>query len=182
MRSPFAVFFSAFLIIVILYFIYTGYRQGVPGHRFTGRLVGGVVVAVLFFPGLINLFTDSIKPSAVHSEQVKDDDDTSSSSDTSSRSSIKGFKSDMNTYLDNKYPDVTMKYDDGTATFTVPDDVADRSKSSMRNYIKPINDRIETFASANDMDSEPTLLVQTSDGTALARSTITGGFKVYEQK
>lgn len=87
----------------------------------------------------------------------------------------------MNTYLNNQYPDVSLKYSKGIATFTVPDDVQYLSKSDMKAYVKPIYDRLETFAGANDMKSIPSIYMETPDGTPIARSTLTG-FKVYADK
>lgn len=89
-----------------------------------------------------------------------------------------GFENDLNTYLNNKYPGVSCTFDGETVTLTVPDEVAYLGKHQMKAYFKPIYDRLETFASANDLDSIPTFIAQTSDGTTVARTTLFG-YKVY---
>lgn len=89
-----------------------------------------------------------------------------------------GFEDDLNTYLGNKYPEVSFTVKDGMITFIVPDDVTYLSKKQMKAYFKPIDDRIELFASANGLNSIPTFIAQTNDGTAVARTTLSG-YKVY---
>lgn len=103
---------------------------------------------------------------------------------TNSKTSISGFTDDMQTYLNNKYPDVSFNYNDtdNQAIFTVSNKVASMSKAEQKNYIKPIYDRIHLFANANDMNEVPSLYVKTFNGSMIARSSLFHEFKVYSKK
>lgn len=119
------------------------------------------------------------------SKQTKSTDDKESTKESQSdetNSPSDGFKLDLNTYLSNKYPDVSMSYSKGKVTLTVPGEVALLNKTLLKSYFKPINDRIFLFANANDMKSVPTFIAQTPDDTVVARTSLFGGVKVYVQK
>lgn len=99
------------------------------------------------------------------------------------KAQISAFSRDMHAYLDNKYPEIAFSYDrtEDMATFSVPNEVADMSKTEQKSYVKPIYDRINTFANANDLNNTPSLYMKTQDGTMIARNGMFG-FKVYAKR
>lgn len=106
---------------------------------------------------------------------------TSGKTKQSKSESEQGFVDDMNTYLSNKYPEVSFTYTDGEANFVVPDEVAYLKKNAMKAYVQPLYDRVELFSNANNLKDTPTFLVKTQSGSNIAREGLFG-IKVYADK
>lgn len=92
-----------------------------------------------------------------------------------------GFTDDMNTYLGNKYPEVSFTYSNNEATFIVPDEVAYLKKNAMKAYVQPMYDRVDLFANANGLKDTPAFIVKTQSGSNIARTSLFG-IKVYADK
>ncbi|WP_334328926.1 Ig-like domain-containing protein [Companilactobacillus sp. HBUAS59699] len=92
------------------------------------------------------------------------------------------FVADMKAYLNNQYPDVSFKYSRGMASFTVPNEISALNKREKKAYVDPLYDRMITFLSNENMNTVPTILVETQDGTPIARSAVfsSSGYKIYK--
>lgn len=120
--------------------------------------------------------------STVNNKQTKGNKKSSKASKEDEK--VQSFEADINAYLQNQYPDVMFNYDKdtNTAEVIVSDDVAYMSKSALKAYATPIYKRIKMFSTAENLDEDPYMQMQTKDGNEVARSGILVGVKVYASK
>lgn len=109
---------------------------------------------------------------------------STNNSKSSENEDEQSFVADMTAYLQNKYPNISFNYSNGTANFIVPDEVLALNKQEMKAYVDPLYNRMLMFSSNEGMKDIPTILVKTQDGSPIARSAVfsTSGYKVYAKK
>lgn len=116
---------------------------------------------------------------ASFSKSVSEAKSSTSSSSSSSKQDIQGFQKSVQELASNSGDQASFD-DDTSVKITVSDDMAGNTYDNKKQFANGIITRIDKIGNMCDLNSVPFVYIQTQSGDNIARTTITGGIKVYD--
>lgn len=116
---------------------------------------------------------------ASFSKSVSEAKNSTSSSSSSSKQDIQGFQKSVQELASNSGAQASFP-DDTSVKITVSDDMAGDTYDNKKQFANGIMTRIDKIGNMCNLNSVPFVYIQTQSGDNIARTTITGGIKVYD--